>query len=93
MLRLTLAAVAAVCLLPLAALAQDACKTRGELDAQRRLAIYADIQRRVVDLQPEIWGMLANRRWAMRDYVRGFVYCPVRLNGELDLHAMWIAAR
>jgi phosphonate transport system substrate-binding protein len=31
--RLTVAAVAAACLLPLAAFAQDACKNRGELDA------------------------------------------------------------
>ncbi len=30
--------------------------------------------------------MLANRRWLMRDYVRGFAYCPLRLTGEIDVH-------
>ncbi len=63
---------------------------RVETDAPKRNALYADIQRRVVDLQPEIFGMLANRRWIMRDYVRGFAYCPLRLTGEVDLHPLWI---
>lgn len=68
----------------------DAART--ETDEARRLALYADIQRRVVALQPEIFGMLANRRWLMRDYVRGFVYCPLRLTGEVDLYPLWIDA-
>jgi hypothetical protein len=36
--------------------------------------------------------MLANRRWLMRDYVRGFAYCPLRLTGEIDTHPIWIDA-
>ena len=67
-------------------------QARVETDAAKRDALYADIQRRVVELQPEIFGMLANRRWIMRDYVRGFVYCPLRLTGEVDLHPLWIDA-
>jgi peptide/nickel transport system substrate-binding protein len=67
-------------------------QARVEVDPERRNALYADIQRRVVDLQPEIFGMLANRRWLMRDYVRGFVYCPLRLTGEVDFYPMWIEA-
>ena len=66
---------------------------RVEPDAAKRAALYADAQKRIVELQPEIHGMLANRRWAMRDYVRGFAYCPLRLTGEIDLHPMWIEAR
>jgi peptide/nickel transport system substrate-binding protein len=65
---------------------------RVETDEARRNALYADIQRRVVEVQPEIFGMLANRRWLMRDYVRGFVYCPLRLTGEIDTYPMWIDA-
>jgi peptide/nickel transport system substrate-binding protein len=65
---------------------------RVETDQGRRNTLYADIQRRVVELQPEIFGMLANRRWIMRDYVRGFQYCPLRLTGEADLYPMWIDA-
>ena len=66
---------------------------RAETNQERRLAIYGDIQKKVVDLQPEVFGMLANRRWAMRDYVKGFAYCPLRLPGEVDLYSLWIDAR
>jgi peptide/nickel transport system substrate-binding protein len=66
---------------------------RGEPDAQRRMAIYADIQRKVVEDQPEVWGMLANRRWGIREYVRGFSYCPLRLTGEIDFYPLSIEAR
>lgn len=65
---------------------------RVETDEARRNALYANVQRRAVELQPEIFGMLANRRWLMRDYVRGFQYCPLRLTGEIDIHPMWIDA-
>jgi peptide/nickel transport system substrate-binding protein len=65
---------------------------RVETDEAKRNALYADIQRRVVELQPEIFCMLANRQWLMRDYVRGFAYCPLRLTGEFDVHPMWIEA-
>ena len=75
------------------ALAQMIDAARGEPNAERRLAIYADIQRKVVEDQPEIWGMLANRQWGFRDYVKGFVYCPLRLTGEVDLYTLWVDAR
>jgi peptide/nickel transport system substrate-binding protein len=65
---------------------------RVETDEAKRNQIYADIQKRVVELQPEVWGMLANRRWIMRDYVKGFQYCPLRLTGEVDLHTLWVDA-
>jgi len=65
---------------------------RVETDTVKRNVLYADIQRRVVELQPEVFGMLANRRWILRDYVKGFAYCPLRLTGEVDLHPLWIDA-
>ncbi len=63
-------------------------KARSEIEQPRRLAMYAAIQQRIVDLQPCIFGMMENRKWAMRQYVRGFEYCPVRLTGEVDLYAV-----
>jgi peptide/nickel transport system substrate-binding protein len=65
---------------------------RAEGDHAKRMELYAEIQRRIVDDQPEIFGMLANRLWAMRDYVKGFSFSPVRLSGEVDLYPMWIDA-
>jgi peptide/nickel transport system substrate-binding protein len=37
--------------------------------------------------------MLANRRWGMRDHVKGFVFSPVRLTGEVDLYPLSIVAK
>ena len=34
--------------------------------------------------------MLQNRRWALRDYVKGFKFSPVRFTGEVDLYPLSI---
>ncbi|HEY0418869.1 MAG TPA: ABC transporter substrate-binding protein [Acetobacteraceae bacterium] len=64
---------------------------RLQTDAAQRMAAYAAIQTRIVALQPAIFGMMEDRRWAMRSYVKGFEYCPVRLTGEVDLYALYAA--
>ena len=43
--------------------------------------------------QPEIFGMIMNRRWAHRDYLQGFRFSPVLFTGEVDLHQLWIDAK
>ncbi len=63
---------------------------RLETDNAKRMAMYADIQKTIVGLQPAIFGMLEDRKWAMRTYVKGFDYCPVRLTGEADLYAVYV---
>jgi peptide/nickel transport system substrate-binding protein len=68
-------------------------EARAEPVWEKRAALYAEIQRRVSDDQPEIFGMMQNRRWAMRDYVQGFVFSPVRFTGEIDLYPVWIDAK
>jgi peptide/nickel transport system substrate-binding protein len=60
---------------------------------EERAPLYADIQKRIVTDAPEVFGMLANRRWGMRDHVKGFVFCPVRFTGEVDLYPLAIVAR
>ncbi len=67
-------------------------EARGMVDKPARLAMYAEIQRRIVADQPEIFGMIPNRTWAMRDYVKGFQFSPIRFTGEVDLYPMWIEA-
>ena len=64
---------------------------RFELDGAKRMKTYADIQTRIVDLQPAIFGMMEDRKWGMRSYVKGFDYCPVRLTGEVDLYTLHTA--
>ncbi len=64
-------------------------EARGETDNAKRMALYAEIQRRIVADQPELFGMVANRIWARRDYVQGFTFSPVRFTGEIDLYPLW----
>ena len=45
----------------------------------------------IVDLQPAIFGVMEERKWAKRDYIKGFEYCPVRLTGEVDLYSLYVA--
>ena len=64
---------------------------RFETDESKRMATYAAIQSRIVELQPAIFGMMEDRKWGERSYVRGFEYCPVRLTGEVDLYTLYAA--
>jgi len=60
---------------------------------EERAPLYADIQKRITADAPEIFGMLSNRRWGMRDHVKGFVFSPIRLTGEVDLYTLSVAAK
>jgi peptide/nickel transport system substrate-binding protein len=60
---------------------------------EERAPLYVDIQRRIAADCPEVFGMLANRRWALRDHVKGFVFSPVRFTSEVDLYPLQIVAR
>ena len=66
-------------------------EARAETDNAKRMALYARIQTQIVADQPEIFGMVANRIWARRDYVNGFSFTPVRFTGEIDLYPLWAA--
>lgn len=70
------------------------------IDQARRIAnwderakLYTQIQKMIVADQPEVFGMLQNRRWAHRDHLKGFKYSPVRFTGEVDLYPLWIDAK
>ncbi|TPW27890.1 ABC transporter substrate-binding protein [Martelella alba] len=65
-------------------------EARAETDWDKRAALYAKIQTQIVADQPEVFGMLQNRRWARRDYLQGFTFSPVRFTGEVDLYPLWI---
>ncbi len=60
---------------------------------EERAPLYAEIQKRVTADAPEVFGMLMHRRWGMRDHVKGFVFCPVRFTGEVDLYPLTIVAK
>ena len=60
----------------------DALIERGrtETDEAKRVAIYKDMQRKVVADAPDIFGVLEKRKLAMRDSVKGFRFVPVASN-------------
>jgi peptide/nickel transport system substrate-binding protein len=68
-------------------------KARALVRWEERAPVYAEIQKKITADAPEIFGMLANRRWGLRDHVKGFVFSPVRFTGEVDLYPLSIAAK
>ena len=65
-------------------------EARNETDWAKREPLYAAIQERIVELQPEIFGMMRNRRFAIRDWVQGFQDSPIRMTEEIDLYPLHI---
>ena len=57
---------------------------------EKRAPLYAKIQQMIVDDQPEIFGMMRERRIVYRDWVKGFEYSPVRMTEETDLYPLYI---
>ena len=68
-------------------------RARGMGKWEERAPLYAQIQNLIMADQPEIFGMIMNRRWAHRDYLQGFRFSPVLFTGEVDLHQLWIDAK
>ncbi|MBE7637086.1 ABC transporter substrate-binding protein [Sneathiella sp. P13V-1] len=75
----------------------DNAKVKGLIEQARfttkwedRAPLYEEIQKIIVDDQPEIFGMMRNRQVAYRDYVKGFSYSPVRMTTEIDLYGLRI---
>ncbi|SBV99100.1 ABC transporter, substrate binding protein (Dipeptide) [uncultured Alphaproteobacteria bacterium] len=71
----------------LAKLIETARKT---VNWEERAPIYAEIQKRIVANQPEIFGMMRDRAVVYRDYVKGYAYSPVRMTTETDLYPLHI---
>lgn len=59
-----------------------------EWDAREPL--YATIQQMIVDAQPEIFGMMRERRIAYRSWVKNWQYSPVRMTSEIDFYPLYI---
>jgi len=61
---------------------------RAETEWEKRAPIYAAIQQKIVDLQPEIFGMMRNRGMAHRTWVKGYEDSPIRMGGEIDFYSV-----
>jgi peptide/nickel transport system substrate-binding protein len=60
----------------------DALIERGrtESDEGKRIAIYREMQQKVMADAPDIFGVLEKRKLALRDNVKGFNFVPVASN-------------
>lgn len=60
----------------------DALIERGrtESDEGKRIAIYREMQQKVMADAPDIFGVLEKRKLALRDNVKGFSFVPVASN-------------
>lgn len=61
---------------------------RAETEWEKRKPIYEAIQQKIVDLQPEIFGMMRNRGMAHRTWVKGYADSPIRMGGEIDFYSV-----
>ncbi|WP_299970265.1 hypothetical protein [uncultured Roseobacter sp.] len=61
-----------------------------ETDWPVREPMYADIQQRIVDLQPEIFGMMRNRGTVHQTWVKGYTDSPIRMEGEIDFYRTYL---
>jgi peptide/nickel transport system substrate-binding protein len=55
-------------------------KGRTTLAEADRIKIYGDLQKQIVDDAPDIFGVLENRKLAMRDSVQGWEFVPIASN-------------
>ena len=53
---------------------------RAEPDEAKRIAIYKEMQQKVVADAPDIFGVLERRKLALRDNIKGFAFVPVASN-------------
>ncbi|MEP4196466.1 MAG: ABC transporter substrate-binding protein [Aliishimia sp.] len=61
---------------------------RNETDWAKREPMYHEIQQKIVDLQPEIFGMMRNRGTTHRKWVKGYADSPIRMEGEIDFYSV-----
>ena len=65
-------------------------KARATADWSSREPIYLEIQKRLTEDQPEVFGYVPNVRIAYRDYVKGYSYNAMEMQGFADFGALWI---
>lgn len=53
---------------------------RAEIDPAKRVEIYGEFQKKVVEDAPDIFGVLERRKLGMRDNVQGYQFTPVASN-------------
>lgn len=53
---------------------------RTEIDPEKRVEIYGELQRKLVEDAPDIFGVLERRKLAMREAVKDYQFTPVASN-------------
>lgn len=65
-------------------------KARSTPEWSQREPLYVEIQKRLTEDQPEVFGYVPNVRIAFRDYVKGYSFNAMEMQGFADFGALWI---
>ena len=53
-------------------------KSRGTTDVAEQNAVYKDLQAKIADLQPDVWAVAPNRRYAANACLQGYKFIPMQ---------------
>ena len=65
-------------------------KSRSTASWAEREPMYQEIQKQLTADQPEVFGYAPNVRIAHRDYVKGYRYNAMEMQGFVDFYSLWI---
>ncbi|KIX14290.1 ABC transporter substrate-binding protein [Dethiosulfatarculus sandiegensis] len=65
-------------------------EARSISDWGKRAPMYKKIQEMIMADAPEVFCMQLDRQFALRDYVKGFTFCPVRFTAEVDIYPLYV---
>lgn len=53
-------------------------KARGTTDVAEQNAVYKELQKKIVDLQPDVWAVAPNRRYGASACLQGYEFIPMQ---------------
>jgi peptide/nickel transport system substrate-binding protein len=65
-------------------------EARSISDWEKRAPMYKKIQEMIMADAPEVFCMQLDRQFALRDYVKGFTFCPLRFTAEVDIYPLYV---
>ena len=65
-------------------------QARSISDWDKRAPIYEKIQHMIMEDAPEVFCLQQDRQFALRTWVKGFTFCPLRFTGEVDIYPLYI---
>ena len=65
-------------------------EARSISDWDKRKPMYEKMQHLIMADAPEVFCFQMDRQFALRTWVKGFTFCPLRFTGEVDIYPLYI---